>query len=262
MPSAFNPDQPLHGRLEEKYISFNFRRSSDNYRKAQREVVLLNPLQPGNIVIPGIKKKNESALVEELKKYQNWNTAIKHSFEISPYLFSFLWRFKTPKKFGLNKFGALAPIDKKVAKKIKTAFNKYQVSLRSKLSPGQVYLFPDADVIFQRPNRFKQVYARRVLVIDVRADQLVIIPFSSRVDRIDKKTDILFDSGFKGERLDPDAMPGVENFPYKIFSRKVALFVCAAQPITEKDFLEAALIAKGAIRKDVLDFVREKMKNI
>ena len=58
MPPAFTADQPLHGLLEEKYISFNFRRSSENYTRAQRKVVLLNPLQPGNIVIPGIKKMN------------------------------------------------------------------------------------------------------------------------------------------------------------------------------------------------------------
>ncbi len=39
----------------------------------------------------------------------------------------------------------------------------------------------------------------------------MIIPFSSRVDRINKKTDILFDPDFKGARVDPDAIPAVDK---------------------------------------------------
>ena len=65
MPPAFNPDQPLQGILKEKYVSFNLRRSSDNYTKAQKKIVLLNPLQQRKTIIPGIKKKNflEAALI-------------------------------------------------------------------------------------------------------------------------------------------------------------------------------------------------------
>ena len=262
MPSNINQEQLLLGLLDEKFASFNIRRSPKSYSLSPRKVILLSAPHLKKTIIPGLKEKAEPILKKELKKYQNWKTAKNFSFEINHYLYSFLCRFRMDQNFVLNEIHALNALKNKEAKKVKVAFKKYQASLRSNLVAGQVYLFPDADVIFQKPNRFRQVYARRMLVINVSSGQLVIIPFSSRVDRINKKTDILFDPDFKGARLDPDAMPAVENFPYKIFFRKVALFICAAQPITEKDFLEAALITKGAIRKDVLNFVREKMKNI
>lgn len=262
MPTDITKKRYMLGLLDDEFISFNFRRSSRSHSSFPRKVILLSAPQLKKTIIPGLKEKAEPILKKELKKYQNWKAAKNFSFEIDHYFYSFLWRFRMDQNFVLNEIHALNALKNKEAKKVKLAFKKYQASLRSNLVAGQVYLFPDADVIFQRPNRFKQVYARRVLVINVRSGQLVIIPFSSRVDRINEKTDILFDPDFKRARLDPHAMPAVENFPYKIFFRKVALFVCAAQPITEKDFLEAALIAKGAIRKDVLDFVREKMKNI
>lgn len=96
--------------------------------------------------------------------------------------------------------------------------------------------------------------------MNVRNDQIVMIPFSTKLNMINKQTDILFNPGHEGPRLNPSGNPAVENFPYKIFSQQVALCVSAAQPITKEDFLEAALVSMGPLERKLLDFVREKMK--
>jgi len=260
MLPTLTSNDPLQGLLREKHISFNMRRASDSYSEFPRKVTLFNPTHLKNTIIPGVKEHRESLLLEELKKYQNWREVKRHSFPLPPHLFSLLWRFRKDREFVSNEVSSIEPLKKVEAKNARNAFKKYQASLRSNLLPGQVYLFPDAEVTFQRPGRYRHGYSRRVLIMNVRSDQIVMIPFTTRLDRINRKTDILFDSRYKGPRLSSIENPAVETFPYKIFSQKVVLCVCAAQPMTKHDFLGSALISIGPLERKLLDFVREKMK--
>jgi hypothetical protein len=260
MLPTLTSDDPLEGLLREEYISFNIRRTSDNYSKFPRKVTLFNPSQLKNNIVPGVKERSESALLNELKGYQNWRETKRHSFQLPPHLFSLLWRFRKNQGFISENVSSIKPLKKSEAKHVRTAYKKYQASLQSNLKTGQVYLFPDAEVTFQRPRRYKHGYSRRVLIMNVSNDQIAMIPFSTRLNMINTQTDILFDPDHKGPRLNPSEKPAVENFPYKIFSQKAVLCVCAAQPITRGNFLDAALISMGPLERKLLDFVREKMK--
>ena len=262
MPPVFTSETPLKGLLDDKSISFNIKRSSDTQRKFPREVMLVNSSSLRRSVIPGLVEKKERVLSKELTQIQNWKSVITHSFEIPPYRYSFLWRFRTDPTMGLKAFRSLTPVDKKNAKKIKSALKRFQAYLRSNLKPGQIFLVPDSEVKFNRENRFKQGYARRVLMVHARNDQILMIPFSTKIERMNKNTDILFDSGYKGKTLDPQGFPPVENFPDKNFRRKAVLFICAAQPMDREEFLEGALVPIGLVRQALLDFVKKKLKNI
>lgn len=262
MHRYFNPAQPFQGLLGEEFISFNIRRSSDSYSPFSRKVMLLPASRSKKTIVPGIKEKSERGLLREIKGYQNWRELKRHSFEISPHLFSFLWRFSEGHKFVSREVEAKSPLGKKEAKKAVLAYKKYKASLQADLSPGRVYIIPDAAILFQDPNRYKRPYARRVLIMSVQRGQLVMIPFTTRLKRINENTDILFDPTHKGPRLDRWGIPAVENFPYKIFSRKAVLCVCAAQPMSEEDFLDSILVSIGSLNNDLLNFVLEKMKNL
>ena len=120
-------------------------------------------------------------MVKELKALSNWKAAISHAVEIPPHLFSFLWRFRSDWYPGLNFARSLKAFPSKDAKKLKSAYKKYQVFLRSRLTTGQIYLVPDAMVTFNNPNRQKKEYSRTVLLIDVRTNQLIFVPFSKKV---------------------------------------------------------------------------------
>ena len=263
MPSDFKRDQPpLQGLLEDEPISFNIKRSVDNYSRFPRKVTLLHALQQKRTIIPSIKERSERNLVKELKIYQNWRQVRRHSFEIGPHLFSFLWRFRRGHQFVFNEVEAIKPLGKNEAKRAIVAYRNYQAALRHNFTPGHVYLFPDSEIVFQDPNRFKMPYARRILLLNVQNGQLVMAPFTSKLRWMNKETDILFDSAQKGQRLDPFGTPAVENFPYKIFSRKAVLRVEVAQAMRAEDFMGAALISLGALNNDLMDFVRQKMKNL
>jgi hypothetical protein len=253
-------NDPSEGLLREEYISFNIKRTCNNHSNFPRKVTIFNPAHVKNTIVPGLKERGESELLEELKKYQNWREVKRHSFSLPPHLFSLLWRFRKDQGFVLKKVHPIKPLKKNESKDARIAYKKYRESLQSNLRAGQVFLIPDAEVTFQRPGRYTHGYSRRVLVIHTKGDQIMIIPFSTRIDRINEKTDILFDSHYKGKRLNPSEIPAVENFPYKIFSQKTVLCVCAAQLIRREDFIESALLLIGPLEKSLLDFVQEKMK--
>ena len=259
MLTIFGKDQILEGLLKEEFISFNIRRSPDNISKFPRKVTLLNAFSEKKIIIPGIREKGEKGLTQELKQTQNWQDVTKYSFDISSHLFSLLWRFRE-NKFSTGKIQALQPLNLKEAQKILITRKRYQQFLKEALTPGKIYLFPDSEVTFQKVNRMVKGYARRVLILSARSDQLTIIPFSTRIDLIVPEKDILFDRSYKESALDPTGRPAVENYPYAIFTQKTALCVHAAQPILLEDFLETALAPKGVIRKEVLNLVEKKLK--
>jgi len=262
MQGALKPDQLFQGLLEDESISFNIRRSKVNFSRFPRRVAILPASKSGKMIIPGIEERREGQLVNELKNYQVWKDVKRYSFEVFPYLFSFLWRFKTDYFSFINEVKKVEPFTVGTVKRFKTAFKGYRASLRSNLSPGHIYLIPDADITFNRPGRFKQVYARRVLILEVRNGQIVMIPFSTRIERMNMRTDILFDPAYNGERLSSSSFPAVENFPYKIFSKKVVLCVYAAQPITEEVFLDSDLVSMGSVMRDLVVFAKDTMKNL
>jgi len=260
MTSHFKQAQPLQGLLEEQFISFNIGRTLASYSQFPRKVILLPASRLKKTIIPGIKEKTERNIVKELKSYQNWQHIRKNSFQISPYIFSFMWRFSKAHHFILNNVRAIELLGKNEARRAIVAFRKYQASLRHNLSAGHIYLIPDSEVLFENPNRHKQPYARRILIINSQKGQLLVIPFTSQHRRMNRETDVLFDRAHKGPRLDPAGVPPVESFPYKIFTRKAVLRVEMAQPLTEEDFVGSALTSLGVLKTDLLDFVREKMK--
>jgi len=253
---------PWEGLLDDKHISFNIRRSEDNYSRFSRKVLIYPSQAFSKAVFPGIKEKDEKALVAELKGYQNWEQVKNHALTIPPHLYSFLWRFGMNHQDSLIYIQKVGPVSDDISKSFIKALKKYQSSLAMNLAPGQIYLIPDTAVTFNKPGRFKQGYARRVLIIDVRTDQLLMIPFSTKIDRMIKQTDILFDSSNPNGSLSPEAIPAVENFPYTIFNHKVALRVSSVQPILRDRFIQIAIVPIGAVRRELLQVVRDKMKQL
>ncbi|OQY50306.1 MAG: hypothetical protein B6240_01940 [Desulfobacteraceae bacterium 4572_87] len=262
MQTGFDFKMPFQGLLDDNAISFNIRRSSENRHKFPRKVLLLHSSSFQKSVIPGVSEKKERPLCEELKQYQNWRKVTDHSIVITPCRFSFLWRFRTSPETGLKPFKSLEPVDSKGAKQIKGALKRFRAHLTNSLKPGRIYLIPDGEVTFNHQNRIAQGYARRVLVANVTHGQILLIPFSTKISRINKHTDILFDPEYKGKALDPEGFPAVDSFPDKQFSRKTALVVCAAQPMDREAFLEGALLPMGVVRHELLNFVKEKLKNL
>ena len=260
MTSHFKQVQPLQGLLKDQFISFNIGRSPGSYAQFPRKVILLPASRLRKTIIPGIKEKTERNIIKELKSYQNWQHIRKNSFQIPPYIFSFMWRFSKAHHFIFNNVRAIELLGKNEARRVIVAFRKYQTSLRHNLSPGHVYLIPDSEVLFENLDRHSQPYARRILIINSQKRQLLVIPFTSQLRRMNRETDVLFDHAHKGPRLDPSGVPPVESFPYKIFTRKAVLRVEVTQPFTEEDFVGSALTSLGVLKTDLLDFVQEKMK--
>lgn len=262
MTRIFKFDRPLKGVLDDAFISFNVARSGKNRSGFPRQVVIRQAFNPDKTLFPGINEKRERALRSELRQYQNWKTVKAHSFPMQPYLFSMLWRFKLDSNTARQQIKNLEPVPLKTAKEIKKCVREYHDFICHNLSPGQIYLMPDAAITFGDPRRLRQSYSRRVLILEASNSQVVLVPFSKKLHRINPALDVLFDSGHQGPRLQPQGRPAVENFPYKIFQQRTALFVCAAQPVTRQAFLETALIPIGAVNKDLIHFVKEKLKNV
>lgn len=251
---------PLKGYLRDEHISFNISRPPPSCTNFSRTITLF-PGQARPLVVPGVNPVKETDLLAELKRFQNWKQVETNSYFLSPLLFSFLWRFHAGASGSPLHFQSLAPFPGKQAKIIETAYKQYRERLAHSLAPGQIFLIPDAEVTFNRPGRYHQIYARRVLVAAAGADQLLIMPFSTKIERLRKDLDVVFDASDKTGRLAVAACPAVENFPYLMFRKKTVLRVSAAQPMTRSQFLEAALVSLGAVRREVLTLIFEKMKN-
>lgn len=248
--------------LDDKYISFNMDRPLGTISPFPRDVVLLSSPSTGKAIIPGVVCAKEKTLLKELKKARNWKRVKAHSFVEEQKSFSLLWRFSGKIGEAADHVKRPAPLAANSAQRVRSALKKYRSSLQSDLRPGKVFLIPDAEITFKNPARHRQVYARPVLVFTVHWNQVLIIPFSTRIEKMNKTIDILFDSEYAGESLVRDGIPAVENYPYKMFTKKTALFVTAAQPVTREGFLAAALTPLGAVTNNLLHFVKERMKNI
>jgi hypothetical protein len=135
---------PLQGLLADTSVSSNIRRSETNRSPFPRKVMLLPSLPRRRSVIPGLMKKKEQALTKELQQFQRWEAVIRHSFETSSSLFSFLWRFRIDPVLKLKTFRAVEPVENRTAKEIMAASKKNKVHLRAFLKPGHIYLVPDA----------------------------------------------------------------------------------------------------------------------
>jgi len=261
MPTKETETDAFEALLEDAAISFNVARSSRPSSRFSRKVILLHPNGTGPTIIPGIKLKAERDLVGELRSIQNWKIVLKFAFGIHPNTFSFLWRFTPDWSKVLKMVSGVTPLKPDAAQKIRRSYAKYRAWLKSYLTSGTIYRLPDKAIDFRNPDRHRHPYARGVLVLDVRSDQLVMIPFSTQIHRIRKKFDILFDP--KGrEDLTEDASPAVESFPYGIFDRKVMLCIWYAQSMTERQFLDEALVRVGSVRRELLDIIRERMKKM
>jgi len=251
----------LHALLDDRCISFNINRPRDSISPFPRHIVAILSASAGEIVVPGVACTSEKLLLGTLKKVGNWRRVKEHSFDLNRKLFSLLWRFSGRGTVARDQLSEPSILDPREARTVRAALKKYRSFLEGNLRQGKIFLIPDRELTFNSPNRFRQDYARPVLVFRIRDKQVVIIPFSTRLERINKGTDILFDSAHQGERLAPEGRPAVENYPYNFFSRKTALIVNASQSVTKEHFFASALLHVGTVRIDLLEFVKKRMKN-
>ena len=247
--------------IEDKYISFNFKRPKETFSALPRTVITL-PFSPTRkTVVPGIQTRKERLLTHEIRKKQSWKKVKKDSFEMRQKLFSFLWKYSHPRHSPttgqLKDPSLLTP---KETRKVRSALKSHWDSIELRLRPGNVFLIPDSEITFNDPNRYKQVYARPVLVFALHGNQVVIMPFSTRIDMMNKETDILFDTEYNGAPLSVDQSPAVENYPYGMFKKKNVLCVNAFQSVMRPEFLMTALTSMGAVRIEVLECAKKRMK--
>lgn len=260
MPFDYRSLCLLHALLDDNCISFNINRSQETFSQFPREVIALYSTPTDETIVPGVASAKDKTLLNELRKIQNWRRVKEHSFELGRTTFSLLWRFSGKGRIAREQLIRPVSLNAKNARKFWNALKKYRSSLQSNLRPGKVFLMPDTAVTFNNPHRLRQIYARPVLVFAVRPNQVTCIPFSTKTDRMNKTTDILFDTEYQGECLDIDGTPAVENYPYNFISKKTALFVSASQSDTKENFLSAALIQRGVVRLELLKFIEERMK--
>jgi len=259
---SLNDSKYQLGCFDDKLISFNIQRSNNNYSRFPRQVVIM-PCKEQNrlsrmediFIIPGLTENLEATLLNELRQITKWDLTQRYSFKISSHLFSFLWRFKISDIAEANKIMWMASVKGKDNQQIKSVYKKYQNHLKHTLTAGQIYLIPDRDVTFNQSGRKKKIYARYVLLIKVNKDQVFFMPLTTKVNRIDTKTDIIFDSHYQGEPLSRNKLPIIENFPYKIFNKKNALIVRALQQKEKQSFLNIALCSIGSVRKELINFI-------
>lgn len=250
------------GHLDDSYISFNIKRLVHNYLNVPRYVALFRYHPKKLTIIPGIHKKRETRLYNELTASQNKRELEKFSFDYASRIFSFLWRFCSKiNHLSEKNIYYLKPLDPHTSKTVLKNYKNYLDSLNSSLTPGNIYLIPDTEILFQHFDRYKQPYARRVLIIDVKKEQLWIVPFSSRTDKINKSRDIIFDPNAENSELNTTARPAIDNFPYTKMTKRSVLCLQAAQPFTRDNFFASALTCIGGLRKETLSIVRERLKN-
>lgn len=248
------------GDMADSFVSFHVRRSQENVSKEQRPVVFFRYHKLKLTFVPGIRPTKETKLYRELTSIQNKKSIEKNGFLIEKLLFSFVWRFGGNEGFVKQAIQQLEILDPQITKKVLKDYKKYLQSLDSSLVQGNIYLIPDTEILFSNPKRFRQPYARRVLILQVHNNQLWIIPFSTRLDKADPARDIVFDPSSRTTDLGPDARPAIDNFPYQRMNKKNVLCIQAAQPLTRDQFLSAALVSIGALKKETLQAVQERIK--
>jgi len=255
-------DKFFEAEIEDRQVSFNRQRSYFDPKKKHRKVVLQkSPLLTKTFATPGVLEKKERKLLKDIKAKHNLANIKKYSWEAENVLFSLMWRFGLNEDSAGKFVSALKPVEGKTRKLIERVNKKHrQAIVGIGLKPGTIYLLPDREVLFNRPDRVPKPYSRKVLLAVVDSSQLIFIPMSSKTKWINEEKDILFDSDCEVEALSLVSRPAIENFPYKHFDRPIVLFVSAAQPMLKDDFVQAALIPLGRVRNKVLECIKEKMK--
>lgn len=262
MPHDFTSHDLLHALLDDFFVSFNINRSEENRTARPRRVVALPAPLRGGTVIPGVRTGAEKDLLHELERRRGRRRLRQHSFTLDRRLFSLLWRFRSRDGRVFRHLRGAVPLGPRQAAKVRKALKRHRDSLAGGLRPGSVFLIPDNEVLFNDPGRVPRPYARPVLVFHAGAGQVMFIPFSSQVNRMDPKTDILFDPAFREKCLDPAGLPATEKFTLKFASGKSALVVHAAQSMSREAFLASALARYGTVRRAVVNFIRQRMKNL
>ena len=208
-------------------------------------------------MIPGIMS-TEKSLIENVESYFSPERIKNHSFCSNHYLFSMVFRFRRDDHIH-DKLINPHPMSTKEEKLVKKIWKSCIDYLKAGLSPGTVYLIPDAEVTFGRTGRTVKPYSRYVLIYKVDNHTVSFIPYSTRVDKINADWDILFDKNRTDARLQINSKPVIDNFPYKMFKKSVVLRVMASQTITHDDFLDIVLSRLGTVNKDVIEFVSQRL---
>lgn len=263
IPPDLNLSNCIAGFFPDDMVSFNIRRKGNP--QAERPVTLLPSSGQQRPIVPGLKKSTtERSLKRTLQEMYTWEEAKNHGFESNNHLYSFLWRFRRSCPFIRENIRHPLKIEGRSDSEIKRAFRDYRRHLLDNLAPGNVFLLPDVEIDFQNPSRNPKPYARRVLILSVYPDRLLIVPFSTNFAFLDRETDILFDPDLShpGRRLDPNGRPAIENFSYLRFPQRTFLCVACAQSVEIQDFLDAALECLCAVQRDILDAVRGRLKKL
>ena len=247
--------------LNDRCVSFHIKRPKETYAATPRHVIARRESSGLLHLIPGVVPRKDQLLLEELKRIQNWKRVKKHSFELAKKLYSLLWRFNGDPEVIMPHMDRPTALDAKSARRVNSALRSHRASLEGSLRAGTVFRIPDAEVTFGNPGRAAKVYARSVLIFEVVQNQVIIIPFTTRIDRMDPSMDILFDGSGRGEALLRSDRPVVEDYPYPFITTKTALILRASQPMTRRGFLAGALTHVGNVRLELLHFIKDRMKN-
>ncbi len=261
MPSCEKTKVFLLGLLDDKYVSFNFKRPACTCSPFPRRVVTLSLHPRRQTIIPGINHTTDRRLLKHIKRIQNWKNIKKYSFELNPMFFSLLWKFTWHKRGLRVPLTDLSILSARDSRKILAALKRHSAHINDRMRPGNIFLMPDREITFNRPERHRKGYARPVLVYRVDQAQVMIIPFTTKWFWMNKNVDILFDKQYRGSPLLADGSPAVENYPAMVFSKKTLLCVNAIQSMTTREFLAGAITCLGAVRKEVLECVEKRMKN-
>ncbi len=240
-------------------ISFNIDRQIPDTTSSRKVVVYNPPDSARQIIIPGLNEKKEKKLLKEIEKFQSKGNLKKFSWQLSPWFFSIIWRYRVSNNYLTKHSTDLEFVDKKESQSIKKVISAHRRYLEDSLGPGAVFYIPDREVNFNSSRRRKQPYSRSVLIASCNPESLVIIPISTKIKNANPRTDIILDFHRKDLSPDKSAEPFIDNRKYKLFAKPVVIRIQAAQTISKAHFLAVALLPKGRIARQLLEVVAWKM---
>ncbi len=254
--------------VEDREVSFNIDRKqwdSEGFSDGWRPVVLRCTRRLRKpVIIPAVDICREKPLLAEIRGYQWVNESAKLSFSIadvfpSSYLFCLLWRFVRSE--GTSPLLLFEPLSGKERRTVHRLVENHNQRIGSSLRPGQILMLPDRMVSFGRALSRRKNYARRVLIVASDENQVTFMPFSSRLERVDRRLDIVFDTRSPEGDLRVEAEPAVSNLAFRLFlSRPSLLKVGFAQSVPRREIVECALLPRGMVTPELATLALQRLK--
>jgi hypothetical protein len=253
-----NEEQYFWGRIADRLVSFNVRRTFYGYGdEALRSVVVrrVDGLRMP-ILIPGVDLREEK-LLREIFRYQ----PLKQVEQVSFCLFdkichSLLWRFALSQKTKVGKGITYELLTGQQRKEVNQLVKSHNRRLSESLQPGRVIIIPDREISFGRSRKVfqRKPYSRKVMIFSCDEHQVTFMPFTTKVSNrfCNPKFDILFDYCAKSVDMRSNARPVVTNHCAEIGKTKVLLKVACAQSMSRLEFVETALRPLGRISPELV----------